>query len=140
MLVLTVGLLLAADKAKDQGAKKAKDDVAGTWSVVSVTIGGQDMDDAKGDTVTFADGTVKMKGKNGDHEGTYKVRADKKPKQMDFTPSDGDQAGKVRKGIYELKGDTLKVLIAEPDEKRPKDFKNKDGAGLMYVVLKREKA
>jgi uncharacterized protein (TIGR03067 family) len=137
LLLVAAGLLIAADKAKDEAAKK--DSLLGSWTVQSFMQGGQKVDDAEGDKVTFEKGKVQVKGKNGDHSGAYTLRANKSPRQIDFTPDDGEAAGKLHKGIYELKGDSLKVLLAGPDEDRPKDFKNKEGAGVIYVVLKRDK-
>jgi uncharacterized protein (TIGR03067 family) len=134
LLLVAVGLLIAADKAKNDGDK-----VLGGWTVESFMQSGQTVDDAKGDKVTFKKGKVEIKGKNGDHSGAYKLRPGASPKQIDFTPDDGEGADKVHKGIYELKGDTLRVLLAGPDEDRPKNFKDKEGTGVIYVVLKRDK-
>ena len=44
----------------------------------------------------------------------------------------------MTKGIYEVKGDDLKICIAYmPDTDRPKDFSSSDG-GLAIVTLKRD--
>ncbi|HZU35873.1 MAG TPA: TIGR03067 domain-containing protein [Gemmataceae bacterium] len=137
-VLLAAGLLVAADKVKDEGTKK-KDDLTGKWTIVTFERGGEKDENSVGNPVTFGDGKVVVKGQNGSHGGTYQVHADKTPKQMDFTPSSGDQAGQVHKGIYEVKGDTLKILLVPPDEERPKDFKSKGDSGRMYVELKRQK-
>ena len=48
--------------------------------------------------------------------------------------------GKVGKGIYELKGDTLKVAHgSKPDSPRPKDFTSKEGSGVLVAEFKRAK-
>jgi hypothetical protein len=39
-------------------------------------------------------------------------------------------------GIYELKGDNLRILFGDAKDKRPKTFEEKDG---WLLVLKREK-
>lgn len=137
-VVLAAGLLVAADQVNDQPAKK-KADLKGSWTIVTFEVGGQKNEDSSGNLVTFSHGKVTVKATNGDHGGTYQARANKAPKQFDFTPSSGDQAGQLFKGIYVVKGDTLQILLVPPDEKRPKDFKDKDKEGRIYVQLKRKK-
>ncbi len=136
--LLAVGLLMGADKVQDQKPSQ-KNPLKGAWSIVTFEVSGQKNEGSTGNLVAFSKGKVTVKSKNGDHGGTYAIRADKSPKHFDYTPSDGEEAGKLHKGIYELKGDTLKVLLAPADEERPKDFKEKDGEGRVYVELKRQK-
>ena len=48
--------------------------------------------------------------------------------------------GKTHRGIYELKGDTLKGVF-QPDEKRerPTKFETKKGSGLVMFTYQRVK-
>ena len=50
-------------------------------------------------------------------EGTFKLDPTKKPRTIDLTLDD-----KTSQGIYELNGDSLKIVLAEPGQPRPKDF------------------
>ena len=45
-------------------------------------------------------------------------------------------AGHTMRGIYELKGDNLRIVFLERKDGRPKTFDEKDG---WLLVLKREK-
>ena len=68
----------------------------------------------------------------GNHiNGARNIDPTKKPKEITLTP---DNSKTPLYGIYELKGDTLTLCIGE---KRPTQFKAKEGA--MLWVLKREK-
>ncbi len=49
----------------------------------------------------------------------------------------GGQAGKKLLGIYELKGDKLKICWAVPGKPRPKKFKTGDGQ-FLFVMEKRK--
>lgn len=137
LFVVLTASLMAADRAPGQQAQ-TKRGLTGAWTIVTFERGGQKNDGASGE-VTFSHDKVVVKGMNGEHEGTYQLHADKSPMQIDFTPSNGDNAGKVHKGIYQLKGNRLKILLAPPNEERPKDFKGKEGEGRLYVELKRKK-
>ena len=132
--VAAVGLFVAADKAKDDAAK-----LAGEWEVVSGKVDGKD-EDLDGAKVIFKDNKMTFKGKNDEHEAAFKLDSTKKPKQADFVPSDGDQAGQTLKGIYSLEKDELKLCIGlDPSQERPTDFTSEDGSKRILVVLKRQK-
>jgi uncharacterized protein (TIGR03067 family) len=67
----------------------------------------------------------------------YKLGAEKGLGTIDITPSRGPDKGKVIKGLYELKGDNLRICLpASPDSDRPREFTSRDGGGIIY--LKRE--
>ena len=70
-------------------------------------------------------------------EGTYKTDASKSPKEIDTTTSGGENKDKVDRGIYELKGDTLKTAFDEiTKQNRPKEF---DDQKYQVVVFTRDK-
>jgi uncharacterized protein (TIGR03067 family) len=133
IVALAVGLLVAAEKPKDEGAKK--NPLEGTWEVVTATSDGKDSENAKGDTLVFKGTKVTHKAKDGDHGGTIKI--DAKKKTLDFTPSEGEQKDMVFKGIYELKKNELKICIAFPGADRPTDFTSAEGSKRILAVLKR---
>jgi uncharacterized protein (TIGR03067 family) len=61
-----------------------------------------------------------------------------KTKAIDWPMETGLGAGHTMRGIYELKGDNLRIIFfGGPKDKRPKTFDEKDG---FLLVLKREKS
>ena len=82
--VLAAGLLIAADDKKDDKDKDAKK-LEGTWAVVSVEHEGKKAPDeqAKDVRVIFtADGKVTIKEPEKEINGTYKIDAGKKVKEI----------------------------------------------------------
>jgi uncharacterized protein (TIGR03067 family) len=135
----TIGLLvcivLIAADAKD---KKSADPIVGTWKVQSVKVGGMDIEQFKDGTFTFKDGKLAMKTMRGERTSEYKIDASKKPATIDLTAKGGQRDGQVTKGIYEVKGDDLKICIGfMPDTERPKMFTDGE-ADLALITLKRD--
>jgi uncharacterized protein (TIGR03067 family) len=138
LAVLALGLLVAADKAKDD----AKDDqkaIQGTWTAVSVEQGGekQPEDKVKDARITFeAGGKASLKHGDKEKQLTYELDATKDPKQITVKGEDG----KTQRGIYKIDGDTLTICMGEEDSnERPTEFSTKAGSKAHLVVLKREK-
>jgi uncharacterized protein (TIGR03067 family) len=137
--LVVVGVLLAADDAKKDA--KAVRQIEGTWKGVSLEQDGTENEDAKNFTVMIKDGKYDVK--NGDEpigKGKLKLDPTKKPKAMDIEVEEGENAGQTELGIYEIKGDTLRICFAPPDKPRPKKFSAKEGTGYTLVVLKRTKS
>jgi uncharacterized protein (TIGR03067 family) len=138
---LTIGLaacvLFLAAEGKD---KKTDDPLTGTWKVTSLVFGGQEVEQAKGTVQTFKDGKLIRKTQMGEQTSKYKIDTSKKPATIDLTAMGGRQDGMTRKGIFEVKGDELKICLAfMPDGDRPTKF---DGSaeGYALLTLKRDKA
>ena len=74
-----------------------------------------------------------LKETNGPEKKEWNVKLDaaSNPKHADFTYLFGDNKERVSLGIYELKGDSLKLCIAEPGESRPARF---DGKGKKTLL------
>jgi uncharacterized protein (TIGR03067 family) len=121
-------LILAGAQAGNQDALKMEiDRLRGTWSV-DVPVGG---DTVKGQFAIYGDESFEIN-LGGNHvNGARKIDPTKNPKEITLTP---DGANKSLLGIYKLEGDTLTLCFGE---KRPTEFKAKEGA--MLWVLKREK-
>ena len=84
--------------------------------------------------------TVEINGDNltfirGDHRETFKivVNSAAKPNQIDLTGEDGTS----RPGIYELKGDSLKLCLSATGE-RPGEFTSVPGTKTAVMVLERK--
>ena len=69
--------------------------------------------------------------------GTQKLNATKKPSQIDTVATEGPDKGDIMLGIYELKGDTLKVCFDPKGKERPSSFTAK--AGQLSGTLNRVK-
>ena len=135
LLVLTIGLLIAAD-AKDDDAKKELKKLAGNYVMVSGESKAEKLPEERikeakmiieGEkyTATFGSDTVM---------GTLKVDPTKTPKEMDAT----DSEGKTIPGIYKFDKDQLTVCFASPGKGRPKEFSVKAGTGQFIHVWKKQ--
>jgi uncharacterized protein (TIGR03067 family) len=54
--------------------------------------------------------------------GRYRLDPDQDPKELDFIARNPVRGENIRKGIYELDGDTLRFALAEPGQPRPTKF------------------
>ena len=138
-----VGMLLLSLARADDAADKTKEDkkkLQGTWKVLSIEQN-EEKSDKSGDDVKmiFAQDDFTAKTPNTDHKGTFKIDAAAKPKTIDIAVTEGPEKDKTVVGIYEFKGDELKICLAKPGEKdRPKEFAAKRDSGMMVLTLKRE--
>jgi uncharacterized protein (TIGR03067 family) len=63
----------------------------------------------------------------------YRLYPTSSPKALDFT-----EAGRTKRGIYDLVGDTLRIRIAENGQRRPMAFDSQpNSASDLFVMLKR---
>jgi uncharacterized protein (TIGR03067 family) len=141
VLILTCAFTALAaaqnDSAKEESAK-----LQGTWVRIYVDVDGKKTDDGKkksGEAVTLV-----VKGdKFGDD--TFKLDPTKNPKHIDLAIVDDKGKSIPWPGIYELKGDELKVCFPYPFEGkldkiaiRPTAFGSKRGGNEVLEVYKRE--
>ena len=146
-----VTLLMALGLAASGGTGTRADDKSdvdkelkkfhGVWTFESVEAGGKKApaDTLKGLTITFAgDKYTVKKGDEVIQVGTQKLDPSRSPKAIDVKVTEGLQKGAVMLGIYEIRGDTLKVCFDPEGKKRPTEFKGASGAQTL-VVHKRVK-
>jgi uncharacterized protein (TIGR03067 family) len=109
--------------------------IQGTWTVVSAESRGKPLpDDMMQHVRLIFDGdTHTTKHKNGEMRATFRLNPETTPREIDM-----DMDGHVGKGIYELEGDTLKIVHGEVGDARPGEFPPA-GSGLTVLVLSREK-
>jgi len=69
----------------------------------------------------------------------YKIDSTVTPTIIDLTVTEGDQKDTTMEGIYELKGDTLKLCIKVVGKERPSKFETSENSNTALIVLKREK-
>jgi uncharacterized protein (TIGR03067 family) len=141
LMVLTAGLLLAANRQQDGDAKKELQTFQGTWMLVSAERDGKKVPDEKTRLVIMGNNyslTQESSAVIG-HKGTFVLDPSKKPKETEVKVTEGADKGKSFLGIYELTSDDYKVCFAPPGKDRPKDFTSKPGSGHLLQVWKRDK-
>ncbi len=93
----------------------------------------------EGDTLTFH---YSLRGRKSSTPTEFKLNPKASPKEIDFTPTDKDNAnkGKTYFGLYEVKAGQLRICYRGPGENRPKDFNDKqagtNGTSTMFIVCK----
>ncbi len=140
LLVVAVGLLLAADDPKDDAVKKEMAKFQGTWKFVSMEVEGQKKppDDFNKYTVVLqGDQWTVSEGDKIAAKVTFKLDPTKKPKTIDLIDA---EKKRLMRGIYTLEGDKLTVCDRGSEKgDRPTEFATKPDSGLVLVVLKRVK-
>ena len=143
MLVFS-GLLLGADKAKHDGMADHKK-IQGTWALTTAKDSGKDqvkgiehfklIVTANHFRLEFQDKVLQ--------KFTYQLNPSKQPKWIDVTEIVDGKAQDPARGIYELKGDTLKICFPEFRRKdsRSTAFESKrDSVNDVLLIGKRENA
>jgi RNA polymerase sigma factor (sigma-70 family) len=127
-----------------RAAQKPKTDqelIRGSWKVVAAKDGGREVPEAqtKDIKVVFTEKRFTALTGEGKEEFavTYELDPSQKPKWIDVVWLKGNRACK---GLYDLKGDDLKIVIDEDGGRgRPTDFVSEQGtANDLLFILKRE--
>jgi RNA polymerase sigma factor (sigma-70 family) len=131
---------LSAQLAGPQ-AKSDKELLQGTWKVTAAKKNGQAINDDELAQIKML--PVEFKGDTVTARGPcdYKLDPAKTPKEIDVIPQEGPpgEKGLTFRGIYELKGDDLRICFRGPGLGRPKNFDDAEGAQTMEMTLKRVK-
>ncbi len=144
LAVLAVGLLLAADDAKD-AEKKDLDQLRGTWTAASVEYGGEKVggDIVKNLAVVVEGDKMTVKGDSSEVEkygkATLKIDPTTTPKIIDIGITGGDEKGTTFEGIYEVDKDEWKLCVKLAGKERPAKFESAAGSQDVLAVFKREK-
>jgi uncharacterized protein (TIGR03067 family) len=142
--------LLTLPQPADEAAKgepAAKEELRkfdGAWVMTSIAVDPPDAKPADADRLRVAvKNGVAAVGRPGETEAdaSYVLAVDptKSPMTIDVRPQ-GEKDAKPVLGIYELKGDVLRVCWAGEGRERPTEFKAEPGSGRGLAVLRREKA
>jgi uncharacterized protein (TIGR03067 family) len=123
--------------------KKELDPFQGTWLIEELEYNGADFKNKvkisfviKGDVMSIeGDGAVKK-----DYaKMTFKLDSSTTPKCLDLKVTDGGQLDVTMEGIYELKGDELRLCLKVFGQDRPTEFKSAEGSSIALLKLKRQK-
>jgi uncharacterized protein (TIGR03067 family) len=138
LLVVAALLLVAADDKK-----KDLDQMQGDWLVAANESDGRK---ANAEELEKAKLRLSIKGKKFTYkagettllEGTVELGPDKNPKTLDAKGTDPSGREVATIGIYELKGDTMRVCFVAAGE-RPREFDASAGSKRTIIVYKRDK-
>jgi uncharacterized protein (TIGR03067 family) len=147
MLGLSIGMMAAETSAsRAAGADlsaSSRRALQGGWTLAYAERDGQALPAAaasniglavRGNRYTIAPGAQpSMAGRFSVNPGTW-------PRQIDFTPIAGPQAGQTFRGIYSTGGDTHQVSFAPPGQPRPTSFNTTPGSGQVTYVWQRARA
>jgi uncharacterized protein (TIGR03067 family) len=134
-----------AAPARDDAVKKELAKMQGSWQVVSGEEDGKPSSEyltenlkwiIKGDQLSFT-GIAPLTDKAG--KLTLTIDASTTPKCIDLKVEAGSLKGTVWEGVYEWKGEELKLCLHLAGGKRPVEFGTKEGSNQVLFVLKREK-
>jgi uncharacterized protein (TIGR03067 family) len=139
-LLLAIGLAIGGGDAARE--KKEIEKLQGTWSVSELTYNGKDHSKLKfnfvfkgNEAVVEGDDKIKVE------YARIKVKVDPTtmPKLFDITVAGGTQKDAVMEGIYEFKGEELRICAKVFGKDRPAEFASPDGSSIVLMVLKRAK-
>jgi uncharacterized protein (TIGR03067 family) len=132
---------VSPDPDAEAAIRKEQERFEGTWGFASVEMGGKAISLAgfKGIKLVLKGDHFILKEPTATYGGHYAVDTAARPKTIDIIFTEGPEAGKVSKGIYELEGDTYKICVGMAGEPRPSEFASKAGSRYVLEVMKREK-
>ncbi|HYT89054.1 MAG TPA: TIGR03067 domain-containing protein [Gemmataceae bacterium] len=142
--VAAVLFIATVASSQDGDSKKDLKQMEGTWKATMHEIDGKkttEEEQKQADVKLVIKGgkyTVSFGGKVVG-KGTVKLDATKKPREVDAIATEGPGKDETMKGIYELKGDEMRVCFAQPGKERPTEFRTKEGTGQMLLGYKRIK-
>jgi len=142
-MALVAARILADDSASEQAIKKDRKQMEGTWRAVSLEVNGNkaaELDAKKITVINHVDGTWTLKVDDKEiSKGTNKIDPTKKPKTIDFTPTEGQGKGKQFLGIYEQGKNHRKLCFVEAGKDRPTEFSSAVDSERVLVVFERQR-
>jgi uncharacterized protein (TIGR03067 family) len=120
-------------------------DLQGTWHVIELEANGnrkpaEEIDGMK--LVVKQDELWVVKSSGPDPKLKFRLDSQKSPKTIDLIGQEGNDKEKVVLGIYSLEKGQLRLcinLFGTPSY-RPVEFKTREGDGVGFAILDREKA
>jgi uncharacterized protein (TIGR03067 family) len=142
--VALIGLTVASAQEKGDAEKDLKE-LQGSWTVIKIDEKGKSLPEElvkKVEVKLVVKGDKYAQQVTGKvlEEGKLKLDPSKKPAAIDMAIETGKDKGKQQRGIYELKGDTLRIHFAAPGaDKRPTAFVTKDDDQGGMLTFQRDK-
>lgn len=134
-------ILFSGLPGAEEEALLAEDLLAGTWSVRSLVIDGEECRDAAGDRLTFRRGKLTRLTKKGELTGSYRYVPGKGLAGLDLVPDSGAIRGLTYQCVYEKRDAELKLCYAlSPSTERPAEINSRQGSGTALMALCREPA
>src|SRR4051794_33131006 len=110
-LLFGAGLTTGADKKDDKTWDKQ---LEGEWEQQSMIRDGKEQGEPDKPLITFTKDTLSVKMGETTQKFPLAVNATKKPRTIDLTIDKGPDKDKKALGIYELKGDVLRLCFSKP--------------------------
>jgi uncharacterized protein (TIGR03067 family) len=140
-VLLVAGAWLGSAASMGRAADADKDELQGVWVATLMEINGEPAPpkEVKRTRFTFKGRKLLLrhsKDEGKEAQGTFKADPKQSPKHLDITIKN-----KTLHGIYEVKGDQLKVCYETGDkrENRPTKFATNKEEELVLIVFKRQK-
>ena len=141
-LVGSVSLVwaMAAGGGATGKAKSDRELLQGSWQIVDAEMFGKKAEGDEGEAIKRHKVVVKGNTLKIKFDSPFTLHEKKTPRQIDLEVKEGpaNEMG-TWKGIYELKGDNLKICISMPGNDRPQEFTTREGRFTMLLRLKRDK-
>jgi uncharacterized protein (TIGR03067 family) len=131
----------AAEEEEDEQDEttKSNDDprLHGSWKVIAAEREGVQEREPMGTELTFASGIITVQHGVDKKQGKYLLDQAGDQTKIDLFVKNENGIEEHERGIWTVKGDRLKLCLAEKDEARPKGFMTVKGQNIYLLVLKR---
>jgi uncharacterized protein (TIGR03067 family) len=141
VVALAAGAWLASAASMSRADDADKDELQGVWIATSLEINGKPASakEVERTRFTFKGEKLLVRGardEDKEEKGAFKTDPKKLPRHLDITLN-----GKTLHGIYEIKGDELKVCFENGGkaENRPTKFATNKENEEVLIVFKRQK-
>lgn len=137
VLAVLLALAPAVPLAPGQGGQRDPGGIEGTWELLSSVYGGELSLPEGRRTWTITRTRIRY---SDAIEDAYAIDPKANPEQITVTqirPGNGAADGAKLWGIYEVKGDTLRICVAPADRGRPRAFESAAGSQQNLHTLRR---
>jgi len=139
---VTLWFFLFSVRIKLGGMPDDIDLLQGTWNVTDLEVDGQKMpEEMLGTAQIVIKGTrFTSTGMGAVYEGSIELGGSKKPRHLTMHFDAGPEKGNKNLGIYEFKGETLRICLATRGTERPARFATQPGTGFALETLTKGRA
>jgi sialidase-1 len=137
---ITLGRFSYRWLAGAEGPGAQDKELEGQWEAVSFVRDGKEEPQAPGKVLlTIRDGTMTLKAGAETWKATVKADTGRKPHAIDMTYESGPDKGRTIRGVYEVRGDELRICHGDATRDRPTEVASKKGSGYSVGAWKRLK-